>query len=150
MIVASDTDFLRIFNDRRRCFADLLALSREQLRFIEDDNYPRLLSILGGKQRIIGRLEALTRDRPGLLADWQLQRAVLPAAERSACEAALAETESILAELLQHEQIGADHLAQRRDQTRLQLQHVTAGALAQRAYQDNLSPSSHRQLNIDQ
>ena len=79
----SSTDFLQTFADRRQCFSDLLELSRRQLGLVESDDYAQLLGLLGGKQRIIGRLEALGRARPQLWDEWRAARAELAPSEAS-------------------------------------------------------------------
>jgi hypothetical protein len=70
----SSRDFLETFGDRRRCFADLLELSQRQLALVEQDDYPQLLGLLGGKQQIIGRLELIGRSRPRLWEEWREER----------------------------------------------------------------------------
>lgn len=141
-------DFLQTFTDRRHCFAELRALSLEQLSLIDTDDYSRLLSILGSKQRIIGRLEEIGRTHPLLWQDWKLRRDRLESDTRTDCDAILAETEAILADLLEHERASTDHLSRRRDETQLQLQRVTTGTQAQAAYRDSLAPTTHRHLDI--
>lgn len=143
-------DFLQTFTDRRECFAELLKLSREQCELVDGDDYPRLLSLLGSKQRVIGRLEEIGKSRPKLGQEWHSRRDELPAISRQECDHVLHETEVILAELLIHERMSAEHLTRRRDETRLQLSTIAAGAEAQTAYHDNLAPVTHRHLNVDQ
>lgn len=146
----AESDYLRTFRERRQCFAELLLLSREQLGLIDGDDYPRLLAILGNKQRVIGRLEEIGKSQPRLGQTWQSQRDRLTPAARRACDETLAETESILATLLEQERISTDHLASRREATRQQLECVTAGAQVQEAYRDSLAPVTHRHLDLDQ
>jgi hypothetical protein len=143
-------DFLQTFADRRQCFAELLELSRCQLGLVEADDYAQLLGLLGGKQRIIGRLEAIARIRPRLWDDWKLERDRLAPPERRACEQALAETEALLTQLLEQERISTECLARRRDRTAQQLQAVVTGSRVNQAYGDSLAPVTYRHLNTDQ
>ena len=143
-------DFLQTFADRRQCFAELLDLSRRQTALVESDDYSQLLSVLGGKQRILGRLDEIGRGRPALWQAWRDQRDRLPAGLRRDCEQALAESERLLAELLEHERVSTEALLRRRDQTRRELQTVAAGSHVNHAYRDSLAPITHRHLDTDQ
>jgi hypothetical protein len=144
------SDYVRTFQDRRQCFADLLELSRRQLQLVETDDYPQLLGLLGGKQQILGRLEAISIREPHLWDDWRRERDGLARATRQACEQTLADTELLLAELLEHERLSTDTLARRREQTARQLQAVAGGSRVNQAYRDCLAPVTHRHLDLDQ
>jgi len=144
------SDYFRTFQDRRQCFADLLELSRRQLQLVETDDYPQLLGLLGGKQQILGRLEAISIREPRLWDEWRRERDRVALATRQACEQTLADTEVLLAELLEHERISTDTLARRREQTARQLQAVAGGSRVNQAYRDCLAPATHRHLDLDQ
>ena len=143
-------DFIATFKDRRQCFADLLSISRSQLGLVKTDDYPQLLRLLGGKQQIISRLEAISNRNPRLWDEWRGQRQHLAPATRAICEETLAATESLLAELLEQEHIATETLARRRDQTAHQLAAVAGGSRANQAYRDCLAPDTHRHLDLDQ
>jgi len=143
------TNFLTIFADRRQCFADLLELSQRQLELVEKNDYAQLLGLLGGKQQIIGRLESLGRSRPGLWDDWRSDRNQLAPLARQACEEVLAQTEALLARLLEHERTSTETLARRRDQTARELRAVAAGGRVNQAYRDSFAPVTHRHLDRD-
>ena len=143
-------DFITTFKDRRQCFADLLQISRCQLGLVETDDYSQLLRLLGGKQQIIGRLEAISSRLPRLWDDWRRERERLAPGAREACEQTLADTEALLAELLEHERIATETLARRREQTAQQLAAVAGGSRVNQAYRDCLAPVTHRHLDLDQ
>ncbi len=143
-------DFLKVFNARREhCFA-LLELSRKQLNLIDSEDYHTLLETLGRKQRILGHLDELNQLHPNLRVHWKSLRETAEPELRDQCEHALAETEAILAEILKEEHEGTDHLTERRDATQKQLQSLSQGTQVHTAYRDNLAPTTHRHLNIDQ
>src|SRR5882724_12049033 len=144
------TDFLKTFRDRRQCFAELLELSQRQLGLVETDDYTQLLRLLGGKQQIIGRLEAISSASPGLWDDWRRARERLPAAARDACERTLAETEALLGQLLEHERVSTETLSRRRDETQEHLRSVSGGTRVNEAYRDCLAPITYRHLDRDQ
>jgi len=143
-------DFLRTFADRRNCIAELLELSQRQLDLVEADDYSRLLGLLGGKQQIISRLEAIGKVRPRLWDDWRAERDRLAPGERQACEETLAQTEALLARLLEHERVSTESLTRRRDDTARALRSVAAGNRVNQAYGDSLAPVTHRFLDRDQ
>ena len=143
-------DFIATFEDRRQCFADLLQISRSQLGLVETDDYSQLLQLLGGKQQIISRLEAISSRNPQLWDKWRGERQRLAPGAREICEQTLAETESLLAELLEHERIATETLSRRRDQTAHQLAAVAGGSRVNQAYRDCLAPVTHRHLDLDQ
>lgn len=143
-------DFLKTFADRRQCFAELLELSRQQLGLVESDDYTRLLTLLGGKQQIIHRLEALGGRQPRLWDDWREARDGLAPAARGACDQVLAETETLLAQLLEQERVSTETLKARRDETACELRTVAAGSRVNQAYRDSLASATHRHLDLDQ
>ncbi len=144
------SDFLKTFADRRQCFAELLELSKRQLGLVETDEYTRLLGLLGGKQQILGRLESIGKAQPRLWDDWRIERERLAPQTRQMCEQILTETEGLLAQLLEHERVGTESLARRRDQTAHELRTVAAGSRVNQAYRDSLAPVTHRHLDLDQ
>jgi hypothetical protein len=148
--MAAELDFITTFKDRRQCFADLLQISRSQLGLVETDDYSQLLRLLGGKQQIISRLEGIASRSPQLWDKWRSERQRLAPGARETCEQTLAETESLLAELLEHERIATETLARRRDQTAQQLAAVAGGSRVNQAYRDCLAPVTHRHLDLDQ
>jgi hypothetical protein len=142
--------FLQTFVERRQCLADLLELSHRQHDLVEADDYSRLLGLLGGKQQIISRLEEIGNGRPGLWDEWREERGRLTPDVRERCEQALAETEELLARLLELERVSTECLARRRDETARQLQSVAAGSRVNQAYGESLAPVTHRFLDRDQ
>lgn len=150
MALTIHTDFLATFRERRDSFAELLDLSQEQLQLIESDDYAQLLAILGRKQRILGRLEEIHRLHPRLAAEWKQYRDRLAPAARAECDRCLAETERLLEQLMTQEREGTDRIAERRQQTRTELQSVTEGARAHQAYGQTHARSTNRLLSVDQ
>lgn len=143
------SDFLATFRARKQLCAALLELSRRQRALIDADDYTQLLVVLGQKQRILGRLEELKGREPDLLERWQAERDGLESTTRAECDQALAETETILADLAEEENDATQHLAQRRDETRRELEALAQGSEVHDAYRDSLAPATHRHLDVD-
>jgi len=142
-------DILEVLKQRRTHCRELLDLSRRQNRVIEASDYTSLLSILGQKQRILGRLDDLKRRHPELGPQWDVLRDAGPATVRRQCDELISEIEAILAELMQTEKDGADELGQRREATRRQLESIAQGVHINETYRDNVAPFSHRFLDIN-
>jgi hypothetical protein len=149
MSVATLDDVLDVLASRRKHCRDLLDLSRRQNRVIDAGDYPQLMSILAQKQRILGRLDEIKQRYPELGRKWTALRATGPSTVRSDCEAIIAETEAVLAELLKNENDGAEQLSRRRDATRRQLEGISEGVRVNEFYCDTLAPVNHRFLDIN-
>jgi hypothetical protein len=141
-------DFSALFHTRREHYRALLELSRRQIDLIAADDYTGLLVVLGQKQRLLGRLDEMNGQHADLKRQWHDRRESLDPDLRDDCEHILAETEAILAQLLEEEQQSAGRLTERRDETRRQLQTISRGSQVHDAYRDTLAPATHRHLDV--
>ncbi|MFQ5734525.1 MAG: flagellar export chaperone FlgN, partial [Planctomycetaceae bacterium] len=146
---SSEHEVAEHLRTRREYCRALLDLSRRQRAFIAESNYSELMSVIGRKQRVLGRLDALKQQDPALVANWKSRRAELSAAARNRCEELLHETESILANLIAEEKTCTDELTRRRDETSRQLAETSSGRRAHRAY-GTPQPDEHRYLDVNQ
>jgi hypothetical protein len=137
-----------VLDERRANCRQLLDLARQQNRFIQSNDYSQLMSILGQKQRILGRMDEFNRRHADLARKWITLRETGQTDLRGRCETALSEIETILAELLELEKEGAEHLTQHRDATRRQLESISQGSRVHDVYRDSLAPVSHRHLDL--
>lgn len=149
MLVWSERDTTEHLRTRREYCRALLDLSRRQRAFIAERNYSELMSVIGRKQRVLGRLDALKQQHPTLVADWKSRRAGFSNEARNRCEELLRETESILADLIAEEKTCTDELTHHRDETSRQLAETSNGQRAHRAYGSE-KPDEHRYLDINQ
>lgn len=140
-------DFLAAFRARRECCRALLSLSAEQASLIATDDFSALLSLLEHKQHLLETLLESHAPHNELRHAWQTSRDHLPASVRQECEQTLAETESLLRQLLEHEQTATELLTARRNATEQALQAVRAGQAAHTAY--DASPVSNRPRHLD-
>jgi hypothetical protein len=138
-----------VLQHRRKHCRDLLELSLRQHRFIDAADYSQLMSTLAQKQRILGRLDEVKRRYPELSRQWTLLRDTGLPTIRTDCEALIADTEAILAELLESEKQGTDRLTERREVTRRQLESVSQGVHVNQVYADTTPTLNHRFLNTD-
>ena len=146
----TDHEFTTFFTTRRDHCHKLLELSRRQMELINQDDYNQLLAVLGQKQRILTQLDDLKKQHRRPLEFWQHNRDQLDATLRDDCQHLLAETEAVIAQLLEEETASTRHLTDRRDATQKQLQAISQGTQVHRAYRDSLAPSTRRHLDVDQ
>jgi hypothetical protein len=85
-----------------------------------------------------------------LKESWRSRKHTLDATLRDDCDHLLAETEAILAEILEEEQDSTDFLTHRRDHTQQQLEGITNGGRVHDAYRTSMAPATHRHLDIGQ
>ena len=144
------SEYLDLFTARRDCCRELLELSRKQQPLIEQDDYRRLLEVLGRKQRLLGSLDDIHKKHPDLKDSWKSRKPAIDPALRDDCDHLLAETEAILAEILEEERNSTNFLTDRRDRTQRQLEKISSGGRVHDAYRTSLAPATHRHLDIDQ
>ena len=140
---------LQIMKTRRQHCHSLLRLSKQQRELIDTVDYSQLLTVLGKKQRILGRLDELTSRHPDFGSQWQTQRDSLDSKIRKEGELILSDIEKILSDLLELEQESTTVLSLRRDETKRQLETLSQGTQTHKAYRDNLAPVTSRHLDID-
>jgi anion-transporting ArsA/GET3 family ATPase len=143
-------DFLSVLTNRRDYCRELLELSRGQSALVQTDDLTELLTVLGKKQRVLGKLDELSKQYPDLARQWQSQRETADPVLKEECEHVLAEMEAIVAELLEEEATSTKCLIKRRDATRQELQAISTGSEVHAAYRDSLAPATNRHLDIDQ
>ena len=143
------SNILQIMKTRRQHCHSLLTLSKQQRELIDTDDYSQLLTVLGKKQRILGRLDELSSRHPNFGRQWQSQRDSLDSKTRKEGECVLSEIEAILSELLELEKESTTVLSHRRDETKRQLETLSQGTQTHEAYRDTLAPVTSRHLDID-
>lgn len=143
-------DYPKLFSVRLEYSKALLQLSFQQQELINLDDYSGLLDVLGKKQRLLGQLDQYKKQLPLLWEKWKSDRDQLSAEKRNACEQILSESEAVLSQLLQNEDMSTKRMVDRRDRTKQQVQSLNQGERVGEAYRDSLAPVTHRHLNIDQ
>ena len=63
-------EILNILKMRRQHCRNLLDLSRRQRGLIDASDYSHLLTVLGQKQRLLGRLDELNTQHPDFRGQW--------------------------------------------------------------------------------
>ena len=148
MPAMNDKEILVHLKSRRKYCVALLELSRKQRELISGRKYTELLTLIGKKQRVLGCLEGLKQKQPNVVSEWKSRRDELPAEIRTVCETVIQETELLLTELLNEEQICTDDLKRSRDETSRELSELTSGQRAHQAYGTTSSLTRNRYLDI--
>jgi hypothetical protein len=148
--VMNNTDYLETFESRRQCFRELLELSRCQPGLVAEGSYVQLVALLGSKQRLLARLDDSGESHPHFLDAWRRDRERIPHEVRAQCERILAESETLLAQLIEAEHHSTELLTRKRDATRRQISEISQAGKVNLAYGESLAPVTHRHLNVDQ
>jgi len=114
----------------------LLTLADAQSELIDQGEYSGLIELLVQKQTVLDAFHQSSQLSPSLREQWHAVRDQLEAGPRQECERWIAETEANLERLIASEQTSTEQMQVKRDQTRDQLQLVSAGLAAQDAYTD--------------
>jgi hypothetical protein len=85
-----------------------------------------------------------------MAAEWKQFRDTLIPAARSACDQCLGETERLMDQLMSLEREGTERIAERRQQTRTELESLTDGTRANQAYGKPHVRGTNRLLSVDQ
>ena len=148
MPAMNDKDILVHLKSRQQYCVDLLELSRKQRKLISGKKYTELIILIENKQRILGCLEGLKQKQPGIVSEWKSRRDVLSTELRKVCETVIQETEVLLTELLNEEQICTDDLKRSRDETSRELSELTSGHRAHQAYGTTSPLARNRYLDV--
>jgi hypothetical protein len=150
MFAANPSNFLTVFQSRRDHLRELLKHSRAQQELISNDDYTGLLVVLGKKQLILGSLDEMKSRHAEMFARWKTVRENFDTDTRIDCEHVLAETEAVLAELIQEEESSTQRIVRRRDEAHGELLALSQGSQVNHAYRDALAPTTHRHLDVNQ
>lgn len=149
MSALKEQHFLSYFKKRRDAFRELLRLSEKQHQHVVGDEYSELLVVLAERQQVIDRVLSNRSQHDQVAETWKKARDQLANSQRSQCDEVLAEAEELLSQVMKSDEACTSELQARRDTTQGQLQRITCGSQAHRAYA-NEEDSTHRFLDIDQ
>ena len=137
--------FEELFDNRRAYCRGLLNLSRLQQELIDTENYRDLFSLLAQKQTMLDAFQVAEGERQATLVAWKSERQMLNATVRERCEQILFETESLLRQLFEQEEAGANQIRAQRDDTQRELNAIAGSGNIRAAYDlDDRSPLQSR------
>jgi hypothetical protein len=133
-VTATTIDFERKFGERRAYCRALAELSLQQPQLVREDRTADLVELLKHKQQLINELLDLTNGEHELRDEWRSRRSHIDPTVRVRCETILNETERLLAAILKVEQDVTTTLIQKQEETRRELQAISASGAAHHAY----------------
>ncbi len=147
-----ETDLLaNLIDQKHEVLSQLGELSRRQLALAaaEGDMTP-LLSVLGVKQQLLGRLTTIERQLDAFREQEPESRLWRSAADRTRCARAAEQCRTLLAELTSLEKQGLNDLLGRRDAAAARLKAAGAATQAREAYAGAAAPrASHLDLTSE-
>jgi len=137
--------YLQAFRERRAYCQALVDLSEQQSELIDTEVYTDLVDLLNHKQQL---LDLLLATGSNLWHDWKSDRNNLAQEDRDACNALLQETETLLQQLMLHEQQCTTHLSTRRDAVQTALRNVQQAGVALNGYAPSAEAQTFRRLDF--
>jgi hypothetical protein len=136
LMSASETELLsELIGRRHACLRTLRELARQQLELIQAGELAHLLTLLGGKQRVLTDLQTTERALDPFRQQDPERRAWKSNDARQACARLAADCDSLLAEIVTEERQAEAEMARRRDETVQSLERSQASGAARGAYE---------------
>lgn len=105
-----------------------------QAQLVADDDVSRLMQLLSAKQGLIARLQEIDGELAPSRGDDPAARAWPSPAEHARCQAEAARCETLLAGILELEQVAEHEMIRRRDEVAKRLAEFESASAAQSAY----------------
>lgn len=141
--------YLSAFRMRAACCRAVQELSERQPACIAAGNYEELIELLNHKQLLVDQLIGNDGTSQSLWRAWQADRDQLAQTERTACEAVLDETESLLRQILEQDAASTHDMQSQRDTTQAALSEINHAGQAARGYESPYEMSVSRRLDLD-
>jgi hypothetical protein len=135
-MTAWKTDVLAdLIHAKRECLLQLRDLGRRQRTLIDEGDLKGLLDLLAAKQKPLWQLQRIERALDPFRRDDPEQRAWRTPETRTRCAAALQQSKTLLAEVIQQEKYCEEALLRRREEAAQRLQGAHLAGQARQAYQ---------------
>lgn len=139
---------LKLFRTRFEYCRSLWELSSQQEAAIQAEDYDLLLELLGQKQQILNAFSRVHAACPNLWEIWDFERDRMSESIRADCQRALQATRDVMRQLKINDDTSTQHLVERRDKLEQEIQTVSAGSNAMKAYAyEELTPTTHLDCN---
>jgi hypothetical protein len=143
-----DTDALsQLVTERHGCLRQLAELGSWQLQAVQTNDMNRLLAVLAAKQRLLVGLQNLERQLDPFRQQDPAERSWASGEARQQCARLAAESETLLAQIVQLETESEQAMHQHHDASAERLQAAHAAAMARGAYADR-DRNHVRQLDL--
>lgn len=128
------SELIALLSEQCGLYAQLRDLAVGQRSLITGDRPELLLGVLGERQRLIERLEALSGRLRPYQNDWRAVRSGLSASDGRRVDQLVAEVNALLKGILEKDAADAELLAARKSETALRVQSARAVRQAGAAY----------------
>lgn len=133
----NSTTLIALLTEQRSLYSQLGALAGTQRDLITAGEPEQLLSVLGERQKLVDRLDALGGRMKPYLERWTTFRATLAPVEVLRVDRLLGEVNTMLAGILEKDKADAQLLAARKSSTAKAIEAVSVGRQAGAAYVAN-------------
>lgn len=120
--------------EQRDLYQQLRQLADKQRSMITGNEPERLLTILGERQRLIDKLQAVSQRLKPYQANWRQIRQDMNDELGGQADRLVVEVNNLLSSILQQDEADTALLSARKSQTGTQIQAVQTGRQASRAY----------------
>jgi len=127
-------ELIDLLSEQRDLYVELRKLSGEQRALITGESPEQLLGVLVKRQRIIDRLDGLTRRLRPYQQEWRTVRAGLNPADGRRVDQLVAEVNTLLKGILEEDATDAELLAARKSDTARKMQTTKTARYAGAAY----------------
>jgi uncharacterized protein involved in exopolysaccharide biosynthesis len=143
-IIDTGTALQRFLEEQAVRYREVLSLSQEQLRLVEQNQAPELMEVLSRKQAIIQVLDDASEQAAPLLARWEEGRNQASETLRSGVREAHEQLTSVMAEVIALEDQAKSIISQGRGTTGKQMLNLQKGKQMLRAYGATPPPGDAR------
>jgi hypothetical protein len=131
-----------LVRNKHQVLVQLRDAGRQQADLVRRGDIASLLALLGGKQQLIGALQALEQELTPYYRQDPEQRVWPSPQARGECAQLANACNELLEEIVRLEKLGAEKMTLRRNEVAEQLQQVHAAAHVRTAYE------THRRSNL--
>jgi flagellar biosynthesis/type III secretory pathway chaperone len=124
-----------LIRKKHQVLMQLRDIGRRQADLVSSGEIAGLLTLLGGKQKLIAGLQELESRLKPYYADNPVTRVWRSPADRAQCAQLASECNALLEEIVNLEKLGAEKMNKRKSEVAEQLQQAHAAAHVRNAYQ---------------
>lgn len=123
-----------LLTEQRDLYLQLSRLTEKQRGLITGDEPERLLSLLAERQRLVDKLQAISRHLRPYQANWRQYREEMPDNEGRRVDGLVGEINALLGEIMRQDDTDTALLMVRKSETHRAIGTVQTGRQADRAY----------------
>jgi hypothetical protein len=125
---------VRALSGQRGLYVQLLALARQQSRFVATGETEELMGVLAARSRLIDQVAPLDVELQPFKGRWQEVLDGLAAPDRATVAGLLKEVQQLLADILAQDEMDKASLQRQKTDVGVQIQRTVTGAALAKAY----------------